>query len=215
MGTTLLESVDVATLSEPELATIRSERLGFVFQSFNLLPADERTLKTSLCRCSTLHPDRPLGIVASRSHAPGRSAVLGLSDRELSTPAQLSGGQQQRVAIARALINSPSLLLADEPTGNLDTPYLHDIDGHAGRAQPRQHGLTVVVVTHEADIAAYADRVIAMRDGVIVTDRSRAPARSARPPAATVPRDAGDHAVRAQGVRPQPLREPGRLGDSR
>ena len=121
----MFEGVDVARLAEPDLARIRSERLGFVFQSFNLLPRTSAIENVAL----------PLFYAGSgRSHRGPRLEraravleLLGLADRERNTPGQLSGGQQQRVAIARALINSPSLLLADEPTGNLDTPTSHDI----------------------------------------------------------------------------------------
>jgi len=181
-GHYLLESVDVATLNEPALAAIRSTRLGFVFQSFNLLPRTSAIENVAL----------PLFYAAS-GPADGRSRLdraraalllLGLGQREDNTPAQLSGGQQQRVAIARALINSPSLLLADEPTGNLDTRTSHDIMDTLV-ALNRDHGVTVIVVTHEADIAAYASRVITMRDGQIVSD-TRTPPTSGTQPAATL-----------------------------
>ena len=105
-------------------------------------------------------------------------ALLGLSDRERNTPGQLSGGQQQRVAIARALINSPGLLLADEPTGNLDTRTSHEIMETLTKLN-REQGVTIIVVTHEADIAAYADRVLTMRDGEIISDaRNPKPAKA-------------------------------------
>ena len=162
-----LEGIDVAALREPELAKIRSERLGFVFQSFNLLARTSALENVGL----------PLYYSAS---GPTRAAVrierarvalqfLGLGDRERNTPGQLSGGQQQRVAIARALINAPSLLLADEPTGNLDSRTSHEIMATLVSLN-REHGVTIVLVTHESDIAAYADRIVTMRDGVIVAD---------------------------------------------
>jgi macrolide transport system ATP-binding/permease protein len=166
------QGLDVAGLPEPELARIRNERLGFVFQSFNLLPRTSAIENVAL----------PLFYAGSGSSQRGPRLerarttlkLLGLADREANTPGQLSGGQQQRVAIARALINSPSVLLADEPTGNLDTPTSHDIMRTLVSLN-REQGVTVIVVTHEADIAAYADRVITMRDGQIVSDeRSRA-----------------------------------------
>jgi len=166
-GHYFFHGIDVASLSEPELARIRSERLGFVFQSFNLLARTSAIENVSL----------PLYYAASgpvqRSSRTDRARVvlqfLGLGDRERNTPGQLSGGQQQRVAIARALINTPSLLLADEPTGNLDTRTSHEIMETLVRLN-RERGVTIVVVTHEADIAAYADRVVTMRDGMIVAD---------------------------------------------
>ena len=166
-GQYFFEGVDVAGLAEPSLASIRSERLGFVFQSFNLL-----------ARTSALE-NVELPLIYAPAHLPRtqRSALareslqlLGLSDRERNTPGQLSGGQQQRVAIARALINSPSVLLADEPTGNLDTRTSHEIMDTLVRLN-RERGLTIVLVTHESDIAAYADRIITMSDGKIQSDR--------------------------------------------
>ena len=166
-GHYLFEGVDVAGLREPDLAHIRSERLGFVFQSFNLLARTSAIENVAL----------PLYYAAS---GPARRAVrvararealrfVGLGDRERNTPGQLSGGQQQRVAIARALINAPRLLLADEPTGNLDTRTSHEIM-ETLVALNREQGVTIVLVTHEADIAAYADRIVTMRDGEIVSD---------------------------------------------
>ena len=163
-GRYFLEGVDVAALREPDLARIRSECLGFVFQSFNLLPRTSALENVSL----------PLYYAATgpkrRAERTERArAALKLLGRDRNTPGQLSGGQQQRVAIARALINSPNLLLADEPTGNLDTRTSHEIMETLVSLN-RKEGLTIVLVTHEADIAAYADRVVTMRDGTIVTD---------------------------------------------
>ncbi len=183
-GHYLLEGVDVAGLHEPDLARIRSERLGFVFQSFNLLARTSAIENVGL----------PLYYAAS---GPTRSSerierasaalrFLGLAERERNTPGQLSGGQQQRVAIARALINSPSLLLADEPTGNLDTRTSHEIMETLVSLN-RQRGVTIVLVTHESDIAAYADRIVTMRDGKIISDQPVA--RKAEP---TVPHAAGE-----------------------
>jgi len=162
-----LEGVDVAALREPDLARIRSERLGFVFQSFNLLARTSAIENVGLPLYYSASGPKRRAVRAERARAALR--LLGLGDRERNTPGQLSGGQQQRVAIARALINAPSLLLADEPTGNLDTRNSHEIMDTLCSLN-REHGVTIVLVTHEADIAAYADRIVTMRDGEIVTD---------------------------------------------
>ena len=166
-GSYLLEGVDVAQLNDTELANIRSERLGFVFQSFNLLPRTSALDNVMLPLCYA----RQL-VSKPEQHARACAALdlLGLAERADNTPAQLSGGQQQRVAIARALINAPRVLLADEPTGNLDSRTSHEIMETLVRLN-REQGVTIVVVTHEPDIAAYANRVITMRDGGILTDQ--------------------------------------------
>ena len=170
-GQYVFEGKDVAHLAEPELAAIRSERLGFVFQSFNLLA---RTSALENVALPLFYSEGGAANASERlTRARASLELLGLADREHNTPAQLSGGQQQRVAIARALINEPSLLLADEPTGNLDTKTSHEIMETLVRLN-RENGITVVIVTHEADIAAYADRVVTMRDGEIVSDERRA-----------------------------------------
>jgi macrolide transport system ATP-binding/permease protein len=176
-GAYFFEGTDVAGLGEPELARIRSERLGFVFQSFNLLPRTSALENVALPLFYA--PSSEAGDRAARARA--ALALLGLKEREGNTPAQLSGGQQQRVAIARALINSPGVLLADEPTGNLDTRNSHEIMETLVRLNSEQ-GVTVVVVTHEADIAAYARRVITMRDGRIVADERKSPEARAEVP---------------------------------
>jgi len=166
-GHYFFEGLNVAQLSEPDLARIRSERLGFVFQSFNLLP------RTSALENVTLplfySAVAPSGREVRIARARAALALLGLEQREHNTSGQLSGGQQQRVAIARALINTPSLILADEPTGNLDTKTSHEIMETLVSLN-RDQGVTIVVVTHEPDIAAYAKRVITMRDGQIISD---------------------------------------------
>jgi len=177
-GHYFFEGVDVAALREPALARIRSERLGFVFQSFNLLARTSAIENVSL---PLYYAASGPGHRASRvERARAALRYLGLGDRERNTPGQLSGGQQQRVAIARALINAPSLLIADEPTGNLDTKTSHEIMETLITLN-REQGVTVVVVTHEADIAAYADRIITMRDGEIISDERVAAAMPARP----------------------------------
>ena len=145
-GSYYFEGVDVAQLSEPDLARLRSERLGFVFQSFNLLPRTSAIENVAL----------PLFYAASGSsrraarveRAQAALNLLGLGDRARNTPGQLSGGQQQRVALARALINTPSLLLADEPTGNLDSRTSHEIM-ETLQSLNREQGVTIIVVTHE------------------------------------------------------------------
>jgi macrolide transport system ATP-binding/permease protein len=166
-GHYFFEDLDVAGLSEPERARLRSERLGFVFQSFNLLARTSALENTALPLFYAAAG--PAGVGPRETRARAMLALLGLGDRERNTPGQLSGGQQQRVAIARALINEPGLLLADEPTGNLDTRTSHEIMETLTTLN-RKQGVTIVVVTHEADIAAYADRVITMRDGSILSD---------------------------------------------
>jgi macrolide transport system ATP-binding/permease protein len=162
-GRYLLEGQDVARLNEAELAAVRSRRIGFIFQSFNLL-----------ARTSALeNVELPLFYSSWNTEAEKRAtellAMVGLKGREASHPNQLSGGQQQRVAIARALVNRPSILLADEPTGNLDSKNAAEIMDIITRLN-RESGLTIIIVTHEADVAAYADRVITFRDGVVLSD---------------------------------------------
>ncbi len=183
-GRYFFEGADVAGLSEPDRARLRSERFGFVFQSFNLLA---RTSAIENVALPLFYASSGPASAASRSErACSALGLLGLSDRERNTPGQLSGGQQQRVAIARALINNPGLLLADEPTGNLDTRTSHEIMETLTKLN-REQGVTFVVVTHEADIAAYADRILTMRDGEIVADtRNPKPAKNARPASKTV-----------------------------
>jgi macrolide transport system ATP-binding/permease protein len=181
-GRYLLDGIDVASLPEPDLARIRSERLGFVFQMFNLL---SRTSAAENVALPLLYSDEgKLGGKARFARAQEALARLGMGDRAGNTPSQLSGGQQQRVAIARALINSPSLLLADEPTGNLDTRTSHEIMQTLTQLN-REEEVTIVLVTHEADIAAYAGRMVTMRDGRILTDERKKSSVPAPPPAAT------------------------------
>ena len=182
-GEYYLEGINVADLSEPELARVRSERLGFVFQSFNLLA------RTSAIENVALPLFYAAGGASSRTERTERARaalkLLGLAEREHNTPGQLSGGQQQRVAIARALINNPILLLADEPTGNLDTRNSHEIM-ETLQALNRERGVTIIVVTHEPDIATYADRVITMRDGQIISDERKPAVRPMAPMATTI-----------------------------
>ncbi len=177
-GRYLFEGIDVAALDEPELARIRSERLGFVFQSFNLLPRTSAIENVALPLFYSAATATHAGTRVERARA--ALALLGLADRERNTPGQLSGGQQQRVAVARALINAPRLLRAAEPTGNLDTRTSHDLM-QTLQSLNRDRGVTIVVVTHEADIAAYADRTVTMRDGRIVSDERRRPSVAVKP----------------------------------
>jgi macrolide transport system ATP-binding/permease protein len=185
-GKYLLEGVDVASLDEPALASIRSRRIGFVFQSFNLLA---RTTAAENVALPLLYSGRLAG-ASERVH--DALALLGLADRERNHPNQLSGGQQQRVAIARALINDPAILLADEPTGNLDSETAAEILG-AIRTLHRERGLTVVLVTHEPGMASAADRIVTIKDGLVIKDERRTAAAPAIP--APVPLEpAGDAA---------------------
>ncbi|WP_454632544.1 ABC transporter permease [Bradyrhizobium cenepequi] len=166
-GKYFFEGVDVAQFTEPELASIRSQRIGFVFQSFNLLA---RTSAIENVALPLFYSDvAPSSRAARNERARDALRLLNLGNRVNNTPGQLSGGQQQRVAVARALINDPGLLLADEPTGNLDTRTSYEIMDTL-KALNRERGVTIVMVTHEPDIARYADRTVTMRDGRIVSD---------------------------------------------
>jgi macrolide transport system ATP-binding/permease protein len=191
------DGVDVATLSEAELARNRGERIGFVFQNFNLLARTSAldNVALPLFYASSGPPSRTGRLLqASRE-----LRLLGLGDRQKNTPNQLSGGQQQRVAIARALINAPAVVLADEPTGNLDTKTSHEII-ETLRSLNRTQGVTMVVVTHEPDIAGYADRIVTMRDGKIVSDERNPATRTGGPvPAVPVVPYAGGGAASTLG----------------
>jgi len=171
-GRYFLEGIDVSSLDKHQLAGIRNSKLGFVFQGFNLLP---RTSALENVQLPTLYTK--IDKLERSKRATEALALVGLADRSRHFPSQLSGGQQQRVAIARALVNRPSILLADEPTGNLDSRTAVEI------MEVFQHlneqGLTIVLVTHEPDIAQFAKRIIVFRDGKIrkdeeVKDRPRA-----------------------------------------
>lgn len=158
-----LEGTDVEGLDEPSLAHVRSLKVGFVFQSYNLL---SRTTALENVELPLIYSGRPSD---GRERAAKMLRLIGLGDRAQHYPNQLSGGQQQRVAIARALVNDPAILLADEPTGNLDSKTSLEIIAIIRRLN-EEEGLTVVLVTHEPDIAAHADRIITLRDGVILSD---------------------------------------------
>jgi putative ABC transport system ATP-binding protein len=163
-GVYRLAGRDVAETSADQRAEIRNRELGFVFQSFNLLPRTSALENVEL-------PLVYAGVTAEQSRERAREVLraVGLEGREHHLPSQLSGGEQQRVAIARALVNRPSLLLADEPTGNLDSRSSHELLEIFQRTA-REQGLTLVIVTHEAEVAAFAERAITFRDGSVVSD---------------------------------------------
>jgi putative ABC transport system ATP-binding protein len=162
-GTLLLDGIDTKTLDSDELAEIRNRKIGFVFQQFNLLA---RTSALDNVAVPLIY--RGMGYTERRERAQARLEAMGLGDRLLNTPAKLSGGQQQRVAIARALVTDPLMVLADEPTGALDTQTSLDIMGIFQKLN--DEGITLIVVTHEPDIAEYAARRIVFRDGQVIED---------------------------------------------
>jgi putative ABC transport system ATP-binding protein len=165
-GRYLLDGTDVAGLNDDQLATIRNRKIGFVFQSFNLIP-----------RTTALHNvEMPLiysGAARRRERSVAALEAVGLADRAGHSPTELSGGQQQRAAIARALVTDPAILLADEPTGNLDSVSSVEIMNLLTRLNTEQ-GRTIVLITHEHDVAEFAQRVVELRDGLILSDRRKA-----------------------------------------
>ena len=165
-GQYFLDGADVSRLDRDRLADIRNHKIGFVFQNFNLLP---RTSARENVELPLIYSAQRLTRAELREKADRVLISVGLAGREDHYPSQLSGGQQQRVAIARALINQPEVLLADEPTGNLDSRTSVEI--MAIFQQLNERGITIIMVTHEPDIAAYAKRNVMMRDGVILNDR--------------------------------------------
>lgn len=163
-GTYELDGIDVSTLNDNQLAEIRNKKIGFVFQSFNLLPQATAVANVEL-------PLVYSGVSNKRQRAFEALELVDMAPRATHRPSEISGGEQQRVAIARALVNNPSLILADEPTGNLDTQTSQGIMLLLQRLNSQ--GITIVLVTHEEDIAAYTQRTIYLRDGKIVSEKKR------------------------------------------
>ena len=183
-GTYVLDGRNVEELSRDDLAHLRNRTIGFVFQTFNLLPRTSalENVELPLLYNGSSARDR-------RARALEKLRAVGLADREHHHPSQLSGGQQQRVAIARALINDPAIILADEPTGNLDSRTSVEIMAIFQRLNA-ENGITVILVTHEADIAAYAKRNIHFKDGRIVRDEPGPTQRHAAEELAALPAEA-------------------------
>jgi putative ABC transport system ATP-binding protein len=163
-GNYLLDGVDVVSLNDKQLAKIRNRKIGFVFQSFNLIP------RTTAARNVEL-PLVYAGISGRRARAVAALEQVGLGNRATHLPNELSGGQQQRVAIARALVTDPSMILADEPTGALDSTSTQDIMKLL--VELNDGGRTIVIITHEDDVAAYASRVVTLEDGRVISDATQ------------------------------------------
>jgi len=176
-----LDGIDVNALTRNEYADIRNGKIGFVFQGYNLLPRTTALENVEL----PLVYDRGNRIAKPRQRAIDALALVGLEDRLHHEPSQLSGGQQQRVAIARALVNQPTMILADEPTGNLDTRAT--IDVLSVFQELNEQGITVLLVTHEPENAHYAKRIVQLRDGLIVRDQPVTNRRNARRDLAALP----------------------------
>jgi putative ABC transport system ATP-binding protein len=185
-GQYFLDGNDVSSLNRDRLADIRNRKLGFVFQNFNLLP---RTTARENVELPLLYGANRLTNTQLRERADRVLAAVGLQGREDHHPSQLSGGQQQRVAIARALINNPAILLADEPTGNLDTKTSIEVMGIFQRLN-QERGITVVLITHEMDIAEYGTRMVTFRDGQVIADRTISRRRNAEEELANLPQPA-------------------------
>ncbi|MGH7262633.1 MAG: ABC transporter ATP-binding protein [Candidatus Rokuibacteriota bacterium] len=180
VGRYLLDGEDVSHLSRDALARVRNQKIGFVFQGFNLLP---RVSALENVELPLLYNGTPPS--ERRPKARATLEAVGLADRGHHHPAQLSGGQQQRVAIARALVNNPVLILADEPTGNLDSRT--SVEVMALFQELNRNGITIVLVTHEGDIAQYAGRALIFRDGKVIQDQRAAEPKDARALLATLP----------------------------
>jgi putative ABC transport system ATP-binding protein len=167
-GQYFLDGEDVSRMSKDALAAVRNRKIGFVFQGFNLLA---RTTALDNIELPLLYSGSAMKAAERRKRAIDVLTAVGLENRGDHHPNQLSGGQQQRVAIARALVNQPAILLADEPTGNLDTRTSIEVMAIFQRLN-QEHGISVVLITHELDIAEYATRIVSFRDGQVVADRA-------------------------------------------
>ena len=185
-GQYFLDGQDVSTMTKNDLAGVRNRKIGFVFQGFNLL---SRTTALDNVELPMLYGGSAMKTAERHRRAKEMLAAVGLGDRASHYPNQLSGGQQQRVAIARALINNPSILLADEPTGNLDSRTSIEVMGLFQRLNI-ERGITVILITHEHDIAEYGTRTIAFRDGVVKSDTPVARRRTAEQELANLPQEA-------------------------
>jgi putative ABC transport system ATP-binding protein len=182
-GQYFLDDQDVSRMSKDSLAAVRNKKIGFVFQGFNLL---SRTSALDNVELPLLYGGNPMKTADRHKRATEVLELVGLGNRADHHPNQLSGGQQQRVAIARALINNPSILLADEPTGNLDTKTSIEVMGIFQKLN-QERGITVVLITHEMDIAEYGTRTVTFRDGQVVADRQVARRRVAQDELAALP----------------------------
>src|SRR5712671_4246833 len=182
-GSYVLDGKDVSKMSRDELAAVRQQKIGFVFQGFNLL---SRTSALDNVELPLLYGNAGMRTAERHKRATEMLELVGLGNRSDHHPNQLSGGQQQRVAIARALINNPSILLADEPTGNLDTRTSIEVMGIFQRLN-KERGITVVLITHEMDIAEYGTRTVTFRDGRVVADKAVARRRVAEDELAALP----------------------------
>jgi len=182
-GQYFLDGQDVSRMSKDALAAVRNNKIGFVFQGFNLL---SRTSALDNVELPLLYGNANLKTAERHKRATEMLELVGLGNRTDHHPNQLSGGQQQRVAIARALINNPSILLADEPTGNLDTRTSIEVMGIFQRLN-QERGITVVLITHEMDIAEYGTRTVTFRDGQVVADKAVARRRQAQEELAALP----------------------------
>ena len=185
-GQYFLDGHDVSTLSRNELAAVRNKKIGFVFQGFNLLA---RTSALENVELPLLYNGNSMNGSRRRQRAQEALAIVGLTDRAHHHPNQLSGGQQQRVAIARALVNDPAIILADEPTGNLDSRTSIEVMDVFQRLN-QERGITVLLITHEHDIAEYGMRIVGFRDSKIRADHSTGARRGARDELTTLPPDA-------------------------
>ena len=182
-GQYFLDGKDVSHLSDDQISAIRNKKIGFVFQGFNLLT---RTSALENVELPLLYGEKQVSASERRSRAMAALEAVGLGSRYEHHTNQLSGGQQQRVAIARALLNNPSILLADEPTGNLDSRTSVEVMD-IFQSLKEERGITIVLITHEPDVAAYGSRVVAFKDGVIVSDELNARRRTAKGELAELP----------------------------